>query len=134
MFVTTRMMDVAVVTDRRHGAIGVDLNADHLAVAQNDASGNYVNAWRVSLVTCGKSYRQAEAIIGDAVAGVVKYAHEVGKPIVIERLNQYQGGMCILGYRRRPKGLRGSSGPQLGCHRQCGLAICTFHLGFSLGF
>ena len=23
-------------------------------------------------------------------------------------------------------------GPQLGCHRQCGLAICTFHLGFSL--
>ena len=23
--------------------------------------------------------------------------------------------------------------PQLGGHRQCGLAICTFHLGFSLG-
>ena len=23
--------------------------------------------------------------------------------------------------------------PQLGAHRQCGLAICTFHLGFSLG-
>ena len=23
--------------------------------------------------------------------------------------------------------------PQLGGHRQCGLAICTFHIGFSLG-
>ena len=30
VFVTTRMMDVPVVTDRRRGAIGVDLNADHL--------------------------------------------------------------------------------------------------------
>ena len=35
----TRMMDVPVVTDRRRGAIGVDLNADHLAVAETDASG-----------------------------------------------------------------------------------------------
>ena len=33
VFVTTRMMDVPVVTARRRGAIGVDLNADHLAVA-----------------------------------------------------------------------------------------------------
>ena len=40
VFVTTRMMDVTVITDRRRGAIGVDLNADHLAVAEADASGN----------------------------------------------------------------------------------------------
>ena len=32
VFATTQMMDVAVVTDKRRGAIGVDLNADHLAV------------------------------------------------------------------------------------------------------
>ena len=32
VFVTTRMVDVPVETDRRSGAIGVDLNADHLAV------------------------------------------------------------------------------------------------------
>ena len=53
VFVTTQMMDVPVVTDRRRGAIGVDLNADHLAVAETDASGNYLNAWRVPLVTYG---------------------------------------------------------------------------------
>ena len=51
VFVSTRMMDVTVVTGRRRGAIGVDLNADHLAVAETDASGNCLNAWRVPLVT-----------------------------------------------------------------------------------
>ena len=49
VFVSTNMMDVPVVTDRRRGAIGVDLNADHLAVAETDASGNCLNAWRVPL-------------------------------------------------------------------------------------
>ena len=55
VFVTTRMMDVPVVTDRRRGAIGVDLNADHLAVCKTDASGNYLKAFSVPLVTYGKS-------------------------------------------------------------------------------
>ena len=27
---------------------------------------------------------------------------------------------------------RNTFGPQMGGHRQCGLAICAFHLGFSL--
>ena len=60
-------------------AIGVDLNADHLAVAATDASGNYLRAWLVPLVTYGKSSRQAEALVGDAVAGVVEYARESGE-------------------------------------------------------
>ena len=54
VFAATRMMDVPVVTDQCLGAIGMDLNADHLAVAETDASGNYVNAWRVPLVTYGR--------------------------------------------------------------------------------
>ena len=74
VFVSTQMMDVPVVTDRRRGAIGVDLNADHLAVADTDASGNCINAWRVPLVTYGKNTNQAEALIGDAVASIVRYA------------------------------------------------------------
>ena len=87
VFATTEMMDVPAVTDQRRGAIGVDLNADHLAVCETDASGNYVNAFGVPLVTYGKSQHQAEAIIGDAVAGVVAYARVAGKLIVIERLD-----------------------------------------------
>ena len=95
VFVSTRTMDVPVVTDKRCGAIGVDLNADHLAVAETDASGNYLNAWRAPLVVYGKSTGQAEAVIGDAVARVVQYAREVGKPIVIEKLD-FRGKKAVL--------------------------------------
>ena len=101
MFVSTQMMDVPVVTDRRRGAIGVDLNADHLAVAETDASGNYLNAWRVPLVTYGKNTNQAEALIGDAVASVVQYAWEVGKPIVIEKLDFRQKKAVLEGQSRK---------------------------------
>ena len=101
VFVSTEMMDVPVVTDKRRGAIGVDLNADHLAVAETDSSGNCINAWRVPLVTYGKNTNQAEAIIGDAVASVVEYAREVGKPIVIERLDFRQKKSVLEGESRK---------------------------------
>ena len=101
VFATTEVMDVAVVTNRSLGAVGVDLNADHLAVAETDASGNYLRAWRVPLVTYGKSLHQAEALIGDAVASVVKHAREAGKPIVIERLDFRQKKAQLEGESRR---------------------------------
>ena len=90
-----------ITTDRHRGAIGVDLNADHLAGAETDASGNYLNAWRVPLVTYGKSQHQAEALIGDAVASVVQYAKEVGKPIVIEKLDFRQKKAALEDKSRR---------------------------------
>ena len=69
VFTTTESPEVATITDRTRGAIGVDLNADHLAVAETDASGNYVNAFSVPLVTHGNSTHQAEeALNGAAVA------------------------------------------------------------------
>ena len=101
VFATTDMMDVPVVTDKRRGAIGVDLNADHLAVAETNGSGNYANAWRVPLVTYGKNTHQAEALIGDAVSGVVQYAREVGKPIVIEKLDFRQKKAVLEGESRK---------------------------------
>ena len=101
VFATTDMMDVAVVSDQRRGAIGVDLNADHLAVVETDASGNCVNAFSVPLVTYGKSQHQAEAIIGDAVASVVAYAREAGKPIVIEKLDFRQKKAVLEGESRK---------------------------------
>ena len=101
VFVSTNMMDVTVVTDRRRGAIGVDLNADHLAVAETDASGNCLKAWRVPLVTYGKSTHQTEALIGDAVAGVVEYARSSGKPIVIEKLDFREKKSVLEGENRK---------------------------------
>ena len=87
VFVTTETVDVPVITDRKRGAIGVDLNADHLAACETDACGNYLHAFSVPLVTYGKSRHQAEALIGNAVARVVDYAGRVGKPVVLEHLD-----------------------------------------------
>ena len=87
VFATTEMVKAPVLTDRSLGAIGVDLNADHMAVTETDRSGNFVNTFSVPLVTYGKSAHQAEALIGDAVARVVEYARQARKPIVIERLD-----------------------------------------------
>ena len=97
VFVTTDMARAPVVTDRTRGAIGVDLNADHLAVSESDASGNPVNSFSVPLVTYGKSRHQAEAVIGDAVASVVAYAREAGKPIVLEKLDFRQKKTLLEG-------------------------------------
>ena len=66
------------MTDKTRGAIGVDLNADHLALAETDGTSNWGSSWRAPLVTCGKNTNQA-------VASVVQYAREAGKPIVMER-------------------------------------------------
>ena len=100
VFATTRMVKAAVMTDRSLGAIGVDLNADHLAVTETDRSGNFFNTFSVPLVTYGKTAHQAEALIGDAVAGVVEYARQARKPLVIERSGlsaeegRARGGVC----------------------------------------
>ena len=101
VFATTDMASVPVVTDQTLGAIGVDLNADHLAVSETDGSGNWVRSWRAPLVTYGKSQRQAEALIGDAVASAVAYAREVGKPIVIEKLEFRQKKAVLEGESRK---------------------------------
>ncbi len=69
------------------GGILKILNADHLAVTETDHSGNFVNAFSMPLVAYGKSAHQAEALIGDAMSGVVDYARQAGKPVVIERLD-----------------------------------------------
>ena len=100
VFVTTNMMDVPVITDKERGVIGVDLNADHLAVTETDRSGNCVTAFSVPLATYGKVQHQAEAIIGDAVASVVEYAREAGKPIVIEKLD-FRQKKAALEYESR---------------------------------
>ena len=101
VFATTELPELEITTDRRRGAIGVDLNADHVAVAETDASGNYVKAWRVPLVTYGKSNHQAEALIGDTVARVVEYARGAGKPLVIEKLDFRQKKAVLEGESRK---------------------------------
>jgi IS605 OrfB family transposase len=74
-------------TPRKPGAIGVDVNADHLAITEMDGFGNPVSARVIPCVTYGCSTDQANARIGDAVKQVIALAVETGKPLVVEKLD-----------------------------------------------
>lgn len=80
-------MPVAIKTSAALGAIGVDVNADHLAVAETDRFGNLVASRRIELHTYGASTNQAKAAIGDAAVALGHWACGAGKPLVIEALD-----------------------------------------------
>ena len=69
------------------GAIGVDINADHLAVAETDHFGNLTRAHRLEAVTYGKSPHQTRAILGDAANKIARLAQTSGQPVAVEKLD-----------------------------------------------
>ena len=87
VFVSVEAKPVKQVTSKLLGAIGVDVNANHLAVVETDRFGNISDIGRIALVTYGKTTDQAKALIGDAAAKIVLQAKAAGKPIVVEDLN-----------------------------------------------
>jgi len=74
-------------TNNETGAIGIDININHLAVTEIDRTGNYVSSFDVATNVYGKSQLQSKAIIGDAVKNIVQYALKKQKPIVLEKLD-----------------------------------------------
>ncbi|RMF16918.1 MAG: hypothetical protein D6757_02005 [Alphaproteobacteria bacterium] len=67
--------------------LGVDTNADHLALALIDGDGNPLEKWRIPLPLRGKTSGQRAAIIGDAAARVCAIAREHDAGIVLEALD-----------------------------------------------
>ncbi|MBK7000020.1 MAG: IS200/IS605 family accessory protein TnpB-related protein [Rhodoferax sp.] len=87
IFASALARPVEQVSRKELGAIGVDLNADHLAVAETDRFGNLIGTRRIDLITYGKTKDQAKALIGDAAVALAAQAQAAGKPIVLETLN-----------------------------------------------
>jgi len=87
VFVSVAAQPVEPTSRKELGAIGVDVNADHLAVSETDRFGNLIGARRIPLVTYGKTPDQAKALIGDAAISMVEQAKAAGKPLVIEQLD-----------------------------------------------
>jgi len=87
VFVTTDMPIVDVVSRRQLGTVGIDINADCLAVSEIDHYGNFVATKVIPCVTYGKTTNQATAVIGDAVRDIMDLVVASGKPIVIEKLD-----------------------------------------------
>lgn len=92
-----------VTTDVALGAIGVDLNRDHLAVCEIDHDGNHVRSWSVPLPRgLRATSRQNRTAIELATKDLVRYAKEVGKPLVIEKLD-FAAKKAALHKKRNPK-------------------------------
>jgi IS605 OrfB family transposase len=87
VFANVEIEAAVTVTSAALGCLGVDINVDHLAVAEVDRFGNVVDARRIELPTRGKSADQTKAIVGDVVAEVVALAKGSAKPLAIERLD-----------------------------------------------
>lgn len=87
LFVMTDLPEPKWVSNKRLGRLGVDINQDHLAVAEMDRFGNLVRAESFPLVTYGKSSNQSMALIGDVAKDIVEWAKACQKPIVLERLD-----------------------------------------------
>ncbi|WP_026195584.1 IS200/IS605 family element transposase accessory protein TnpB [Verrucomicrobium sp. 3C] len=87
VFASVEAQPVFPVTRRLAGAVGIDINEDHLALAETERFGNLVRIRRIGLNLYGKSEEQAKAAIGDACQEIVRACTESGKPLVIERLN-----------------------------------------------
>jgi hypothetical protein len=75
-----------LITDRRAGAIGIDINPNQLVLAELDRFGNFTGGQKIACVRYGKRPEQAKAITGDAVKQAIAAALRSGKPIVLERL------------------------------------------------
>ena len=87
VFVTVSLSGVAIRSHKDTGVIGVDINADHLAVTETNRFGNPVEFFSVPCMTYGKTAEQRKAIIGDTVKQVMAFVVEKKKPVVIEKLD-----------------------------------------------
>lgn len=87
LFATTSQQAVQWVTRKELGAIGVDINADHLAVTETDRFGNPIQHRTIPLVCYGKTQKQSQAMIGDAATEIANWAIKSQKPIVLEKLD-----------------------------------------------
>ena len=70
-----------------YGCLGVDFNADHLAVAEVNRHGNLLKSWTVEMDLEGKTAVQREEVLSLALKEVVSYAQAQKLAVVIEDLD-----------------------------------------------
>ena len=87
VFLSTEVQAAKKKSIEAQGAIGVDINAHHLAVVEMDRNGNPINKYRINVHTHGKTTHQRMAVIGDAVKQLIEIAQRTRKPIVLEELD-----------------------------------------------
>jgi IS605 OrfB family transposase len=101
VFVSTECASGKQISDRRLGAIGIDINVGQLVLAELDRFGNFLGGEGIGCVTYGKTRAQAKAILGDAVKQALAAAIGSRKPIVVERLEFAQKKASLENEGRR---------------------------------
>lgn len=87
VFITIEKEKPALISKKNIGAIGIDINANHIALSETDRFGNFLNKKNIPLCTYGKTKNQSIAIIKDAAKEIVKEALLKQKPLVLENLD-----------------------------------------------
>ena len=105
VFASTARADHRARADFQLGAVGVDINADHLAVADVDRHGNLVRRFSVPCVTHGKTAVQRRDAVRVATKDVLRYAAGTGKPLVLEKLDFSRRKQELQGDARRARAL-----------------------------
>lgn len=105
VFASTARADNRPKADFQLGALGLDVNADHLALAEADRHGNLVHRFSVPCVTHGKTAGQRRDVIRVAAKTVLRYAQAAGKPLVIEKLDFSRRKQELLGKPRQARAL-----------------------------
>ncbi len=73
--------------DWSNGALGVDLNADHIALCHVSRDGNPLGSWRIPLTTYGLTDGRRLDLVRKACAEIRAIAERLGVPVVSERLD-----------------------------------------------
>jgi IS605 OrfB family transposase len=87
VFASVSIEKAETISKEGIGAIGIDLNAGHVALIETDRFGNPVSRKVLPWVSYGKSSGQLKAITGDLCKEIVERAKKAKKPLVIEKLD-----------------------------------------------
>lgn len=87
IFASTALQKIEPITRENLGAIGIDLNVDHIACVETDRYGNPIKQKIIPWISYGASKDQLKAITGDICKEIIDWAKKTKKPIVLEQLD-----------------------------------------------
>lgn len=87
IFVSTELKKPMETSLEGIGAIGIDLNIDHIACVETDRFGNPIRKEVFPWISYGKTKEQLKAATGDICKQIVIIAQKTKKPLVIEALD-----------------------------------------------
>ena len=87
VFITLHIEEPDWISKKDYGVIGIDINANHLALVETDRYLNPIKTKKINLCLYGKNKNQSLALIGEASKEICQIALIAKKPIIIEKLD-----------------------------------------------